>query len=59
MLAQEAQRFCRSRGYDVIYLHTHRHLPGALEFWLAQNFKVRLDEGNGQQTVHMDKYLNG
>ncbi len=57
MLVKEAQIFCQSRGYEVIYLHTHRYLPGALDFWLAQNFTIRLDEKNGQQTVHMDKYI--
>ncbi|MCL6612407.1 MAG: GNAT family N-acetyltransferase [Peptococcaceae bacterium] len=57
MLVQEAQRFCISRGYGSIYLHTHGHLPGALEFWLAQGFKVRLKEGDEKQTIHMDKYI--
>lgn len=57
LLVKEAERFCRTSGYRVLYLHTHRHLPGALDFWLSQGFMVRADEGGSLQTVHLEKVI--
>ncbi|NPV28105.1 MAG: GNAT family N-acetyltransferase [Firmicutes bacterium] len=57
LLVKEAEQFSRGAGYKVIYLHTHMYLPGAFEFWHSQGFKLRLDEGGPQQTVHMEKFL--
>lgn len=57
LLVREAEGFCRASGYRVLYLHTHRHLPGALDFWLSQGFMIRLDEGGSLQTVHLEKAL--
>ena len=57
LLFKEAEQFCKRSGYKLIYLHTHMYLPGALEFWQSQGFKIRLDEGGPQQTVHMGKIL--
>lgn len=57
LLFNEAEQFCKSSGYKMIYLHTHMYLPGAFEFWQSQGFKVSLDEGDARQTVHMEKIL--
>lgn len=56
-LVKEAEAFCRVAGYRVLYLHTHRYLPGAFEFWQFQGFLVRLDEEGPAQTVHLEKPL--
>lgn len=56
-LVKEAEAFCRSAGYRVLYLHTHRYLPGAFEFWQSQGFLVVLDEGGPAQTVHLEKLV--
>lgn len=41
-------------GVEVLYLHTHPFLPGALEFWRASGFRI-LDEEDEPvwQTIHM------
>lgn len=57
LLLEDAEQFCKRSGYKLIYLHTHMYLPGALEFWQSQGFKVSLDEGGPRQTVHMEKIL--
>ncbi|MCL6559590.1 MAG: GNAT family N-acetyltransferase [Firmicutes bacterium] len=57
LLVREAEQFCRSAGYKIIYLHTHQFLPGAPEFWLSQGFRVILEEEDPQQTVHMEKVI--
>ena len=40
-----------------IYLHTHKNLDGALEFWTKMGFVVVLDAGDELETVHMDKQI--
>ena len=57
LLVKEAERFCKSSGYRLVYLHTHKYLPGALNFWQSQGYMVRVDEGGPQQTVHLEKAL--
>ena len=52
-----AEDFALSRGFKNIYLHTHKTLPGALEFWLKMGFSISLNTHNNLQTVHMDKNL--
>lgn len=57
LLLKEAEQFCKRSRYKLIYLHTRMNLPGAMDFWLFQGFKVRLYEGGPRQTVHMEKIL--
>ncbi|MCL6559090.1 MAG: GNAT family N-acetyltransferase [Firmicutes bacterium] len=57
MLFEEAQLFCLMNGYQVLYLHTHQFLPGALEFWQSRGFVVRIEAGDEHGTLHMDKSL--
>lgn len=46
---------CRAQGYERIYLHTHRHLPGGLDFWQKKNFAITVEELEGQKSVHMER----
>lgn len=57
LLVAKAERFCRKAGYRIIYLHTHKYLPGALAFWQSREFTVSLEEGGPGQTVHMEKII--
>lgn len=50
-------RFCKDNGYEIIYLHTHRHLPGGLHFWLKKGFHITTEDKGEQETVHMEKYI--
>ena len=54
-----AENFAYEAGYDDIYLHTHKNLDGALNFWTKMGFVVSLDAGDELQTVHMDKQIRG
>ena len=53
-----AENFANRSGYRDIYLHTHKDLDGALEFWLKMGFVVALDAEDVLQTVHMDKQIH-
>ena len=53
-----AENFANRSGYRDIYLHTHKDLDGALEFWLKMGFVVALDAEDELQTVHMDKQIH-
>lgn len=52
-----AESFAYESGFENIYLHTHKTLEGALEFWTKMGFVVALDTNNDLGTVHMDKYI--
>ncbi|WP_458453850.1 GNAT family N-acetyltransferase [Methanobrevibacter sp.] len=52
-----AENFANESGFENIYLHTHKTLPGALEFWTKMGFVVALDANDELQTVHMDKNI--
>lgn len=54
-----AENFANEVGYNDIYLHTHKDLDGALEFWTKMGFVVVLDAEDELQTVHMDKQIQG
>lgn len=57
LLFKGAERFCKTSGCTMLYLHTHRFLPGALEFWRAMGFRVTLEANDTLQTVHLEKLL--
>ena len=45
---------------EVLYLHTHPFLPGALEFWQRHDFDVIEREADPLwQTIHMQQILYG
>lgn len=52
-----AENFANESGYSKIYLHTHKTLDGALEFWTKMGFVVALDSNDELETVHMDKKI--
>ena len=52
-----AENFVNEVGYDKIYLHTHKNLDGAFEFWSKMGFVVVLDSNDELETVHMDKKI--
>ena len=41
--------------YDRLYLHTHKDINGALDFWLSQDYDIILDTNNELKTIHMEK----
>jgi GNAT superfamily N-acetyltransferase len=42
-------------GVEVIYLHTHPFLPGAIDFWRKRDFQVIAVDADPQwQTTHME-----
>lgn len=52
-----AESFANQADYNDIYLHTHKNLDGAIEFWTKMGFVVALDSEDNLQTVHMDKQI--
>ncbi|MEM1503744.1 GNAT family N-acetyltransferase [Domibacillus sp. 8LH] len=57
-LFEKATSFSYEAGYQMLYLHTHPFLPGAIPFWRAQGFVDRLAETDPiWKTLHMDKKL--
>lgn len=54
-----AENFANNCDYENIYLHTHKTLDGALEFWMKMGFIISLDANDELQTVHMDKKIQG
>ena len=52
-----AENFANEVNYNEIYLHTHKTLNGALEFWTKMGFVVVLDSNDELETVHMDKKI--
>ncbi|MBN2897804.1 MAG: GNAT family N-acetyltransferase [Clostridia bacterium] len=57
MLFESLMTACRLKAFDVIYLHTHRHLPGGIHFWQKKNFKI-IHEDQERDIVHMEIWLN-
>ncbi|MBQ7927571.1 MAG: GNAT family N-acetyltransferase [Methanobrevibacter sp.] len=53
-----AENFANQSKYKNIYLHTHKTLDGALEFWTKMGFVVSLDSNDDLETVHMDKEIH-
>lgn len=53
-----AEDFAKNSGFENIYLHTHKILPGAIEFWTKMGFIISLDANDELQTVHMDKQIH-
>lgn len=58
MLVKKVEEFSKENNYNHIYLHTHKTLNGALEFWLSLNYFITIDTENEFKTVHMDKNIS-
>lgn len=54
-MVREILSLAQAKGYETMYLHTHRFLPGAVRFWEKQGFCIRLESMDSYETVHMDK----
>ena len=53
-LCSELREHAISQGVEVLYLHTHPFLPGAIRFWEKQGFTVTAVEDDPLwQTTHM------
>lgn len=50
-------QFCKESGYEKIYLHTHKHLPGGFDFWNKKGFLITVEEDDEEKTVHMEKNI--
>jgi ribosomal protein S18 acetylase RimI-like enzyme len=57
-LVNEAEKFSKNNKYKKIYLHTHKNVDGALEFWKSLDYNIILDTDNHFQTVHMEKNIS-
>lgn len=57
-LVRIAEDFSKTMNYSEIYLHTQKTVKGSLEFWLAQNFNITIEEKGKLKTVHMEKSVN-
>lgn len=52
---QALEACARQQGTDVLYLHTHPFLPGAIGFWERQGFRVvDVESDPVWQTTHME-----
>lgn len=58
MLYRELEALARADGVEVMYLHTHPFLPGAIDFWVRQGFTViDVDPDPVWQTTHLHRPL--
>ena len=57
VLVGVAEDFARKAGYEKMYLHTHRYLDGALQFWQSLGYVITVEEDDYGQTSHMIKNL--
>ena len=57
-LYRALQALAQADGVEVMYLHTHPFLPGAIEFWIRQGFEVVDVEADPVwRTTHMQRSL--
>lgn len=56
-LVNEMEDFAREKGYARIYLHTHRYLEAAMQFWQALGYEITIEEDDYDETNHMVKVL--
>ncbi|KAK4615548.1 hypothetical protein CLAFUW4_10401 [Fulvia fulva] len=60
LLFRQSRGTAEGLGVEVMYLHTHPFLPGAVEFWENVGFGVvGVEEDEGRRTVHMKLELKG
>ena len=58
LLVDKVEDFASNKGYDRIYLHTHRYLESGLPFWKSRGFVITVEEDDYDETTHMVKVLN-
>lgn len=55
-LYRRLEAMAQAEGVQVVYLHTHPFLPGAIDFWRRQGFEVIDVEADPVwQTTHMQR----
>lgn len=57
-LVSKAEKFSRNNYYQKLYLHTHKNVDGALDFWKSLGYNITFDTNNELKTVHMEKSIN-
>jgi ribosomal protein S18 acetylase RimI-like enzyme len=57
-LVNTVENFAKEKNYNEIYLHTHKNVKGALDFWKSLNYTITLDTNNELKTVHMIKNIS-
>ncbi|MCK9152054.1 GNAT family N-acetyltransferase [Methanobacterium alcaliphilum] len=57
-LVKFGENFCHDQEFHEIYLHTHKIVPGSLEFWMCNGYNIIEDTQNERGTVHMEKILS-
>lgn len=58
LLTKELFKACAVFKYEMIYLHTHKFLPGGFAFWQKQGFAITVDTNDKDETVHMEKVMS-
>jgi ribosomal protein S18 acetylase RimI-like enzyme len=56
-LVKTAEKFIDEKNYNEIYLHTHKNVEGALDFWKKSDYCVNIDTEDKLKTVHMIKKI--
>lgn len=56
-ILQCLESFAIGKGYSRTYLHTHRTVSGALDFWLSRSYRIIMDTHNHMETVHLSKHI--
>ena len=57
-LYRALEALAQADGVEVMYLHTHPFLPGAIDFWVRQGFEVvDVEQEPVWQTTHMQRCL--
>ncbi|MCM3765625.1 GNAT family N-acetyltransferase [Neobacillus niacini] len=54
LLFDKVKDAAKNCNYTTLYLHSHKCLPGGIDFWLAKGFNRVLDEQDEYETVHME-----
>ncbi|OPB01036.1 GNAT family N-acetyltransferase [Pseudomonas fluorescens] len=57
-LYRSLEAMAQADRVEVMYLHTHPFLPGAIDFWVRQGFEITDIEADPVwQTTHMQRFL--
>ena len=57
ILVNLLEDFAKDKGYDRIYLHSHRYLEAGIPFWKSAGYEITVEEDDYDETTHMIKNL--
>jgi nicotianamine synthase len=57
ILQQHIEKFAREAGYNKLYAHDQRNVPGALRKYIRNGYEVTQEEHGPLGTVHFEKLL--